>query len=340
MKKIWIGLLTLSLLLIPQIAHADGADFTVATVQNQYQNPTNNGYFALKMPAKAETDLKVTIYNTGTTPETFNLAVNSGVTNLNTALDYAKTPAKGTLSVPQNLQFSQIASLPQKKVTVAPGANTVVRVHLKLPDVSFAGKLLGGITVTRQIETNEKKTTGLTDQFAYAVPIVIRQNDDAVTPKLTATHLKLLTANRNNNLVADIQNVTPTILNGVTPKSELVDQSGRVVFSKIDSNHSIAPQSNFTYRSSLGNQSFASGRYTYRLTVTDNANHTWTWQQPLTLNQSQSDSINNTAKHNTVKKPINWIIIGMIAMAVVIFLLLAAVGYLLFKRSKQKSQTK
>lgn len=328
MKKIWIGLLTLSLLLIPQIAHADGADFTVATVQNQYQNPTNNGYFALKMPAKAETDLKVTIYNTGTTPETFNLAVNSGVTNLNTALDYAKTPAKGTLSVPQ------------KEVTVAPGANTVVRVHLKLPDVSFAGKLLGGITVTRQIETNEKKTTGLTDQFAYAVPIVIRQNDDAVTPKLTATHLKLLTANHNNNLVADIQNVTPTILNGVTLKSELVDQSGRVVFSKTDSNHSIAPQSNFTYRSSLGNQSFASGRYTYRLTVTDNANHTWTWQQPLTLNQSQSDSINNTAKHNTVKKPINWIIIGMIAMAVVIFLLLAAVGYLLFKRSKQKSQTK
>lgn len=328
MKKIWIGLLTLSLLLIPQIAHADGADFTVATVQNQYQNPTNNGYFALKMPAKAETDLKVTIYNTGTTPETFNLAVNSGVTNLNTALDYAKTPAKGTLSVPQ------------KEVTVAPGANTVVTVHLKLPDVSFAGKLLGGITVTRQIETNEKKTTGLTDQFAYAVPIVIRQNDDAVTPKLTATHLKLLTANHNNNLVADIQNVTPTILNGVTLKSELVDQSGRVVFSKTDSNHSIAPQSNFTYRSSLGNQSFASGRYTYRLTVTDNANHTWTWQQPLTLNQSQSDSINNTAKHNTVKKPINWIIIGMIAMAVVIFLLLAAVGYLLFKRSKQKSQTK
>lgn len=328
MKKIWIGLLTLSLLLIPQIAHADGADFTVATVQNQYQNPTNNGYFALKMPAKAETDLKVTIYNTGTTPETFNLAVNSGVTNLNTALDYAKTPAKGTLSVPQ------------KEVTVAPGANTVVRVHLKLPDVSFAGKLLGGITVTRQIETNEKKTTGLTDQFAYAVPIVIRQNDDAVTPKLTATHLKLLTANHNNNLVADIQNVTPTILNGVTLKSELVDQSGRVVFSKTDSNHSIAPQSNFTYRSSLGNQSFASGRYTYRLTVTDNANHTWTWQQPLTLNQSQSDIINNTAKHNTVKKPINWIIIGMIAMAVVIFLLLAAVGYLLFKRSKQKSQTK
>lgn len=32
MKKIWIGLLTLSLLLIPQIAHADGGDFTVATV--------------------------------------------------------------------------------------------------------------------------------------------------------------------------------------------------------------------------------------------------------------------------------------------------------------------
>ena len=113
-----------------------------------------------------------------------------------------------------------------------------------------------------------------------------------------------------------------------------------IVFSKTDSNHSIAPQSNFTYRSSLGNQSFASGRYTYRLTVTDNANHTWTWQQPLTLNQSQSDSINNTAKHNTVKKPINWIVVGMIAMAIVIFLLLAAVGYLLFKRSKQKSQTK
>ena len=41
------------------------------------------------MPAKAETDLKVTIYNTGTTPETFNLAVNSGVTNLNTELDEA-----------------------------------------------------------------------------------------------------------------------------------------------------------------------------------------------------------------------------------------------------------
>lgn len=49
---------------------------------------------------------------------------------------------------------------------------------------------------------------------------------------------------------------------------------------------------------------------------------------------------NNAAKRNTIKNPINWIFDGMIAMAVVIFLLLAAVGYLLFKRSKQKSQTK
>ena len=115
MKKIWIGLLTLSLLLIPQIAHADGADFTVATVQNQYQSPTNNGYFALKMPAKAETDLKVTIYNTGTTPETFNLAVNSGVTNLNTALDYAKTPAKGAYQCHKICNLAKLRHCHKKK---------------------------------------------------------------------------------------------------------------------------------------------------------------------------------------------------------------------------------
>lgn len=335
MKKIWFGLLTLSLLLIPQVAHADGAGFTVATVQNQYQSTSNNGYFSLKMPAKSETTLGLTVYNTGTESATFNIAVNSGITGINTSLDYAKLPEKGVLSVPQNLQFSHIASLPQKEITVGPGASTIVSINLTLPDVAFSGKLLGGITITRQIRTDEKKATGLTSQFTYAVPIVIHQTDDELTPKLEADHLRLLTANHNNDLVADIKNVTPTILNGVTIKSELLDHSGRIVFSKTDENHSIAPQSNFTYRSSLGNQSFATGSYTYRLTMTDNANHNWQWQQQLAINQKQSDSINNTAKHNTIKKPINWIVVGLVVMVALVIILSGVLGFLLLKRQNK-----
>lgn len=199
---------------------------------------------------------------------------------------------------------------------------------------------MGGITITREMRPDEKAQKGTKNQFAYAIPVVIRQNDQAITPQLQANHLSIQTKASETNLVADIQNVTATILNDVTIETKLSDQTGHVVFTKKDANHSIAPQSNFTYLASLSNQKIANGKYTYDLTITDNANHKWTWEKTLTVDQKQSQNINNTAKHNTINNPINWIIIGMIAMAIMIFLLLAAVGYLLFKRSKQKSQTK
>ncbi|ANY11137.1 DUF3324 domain-containing protein [Leuconostoc lactis] len=340
MKKLYFSLITLLILFTPQVVHADGADFTLAPSQNQYQSGNYNGYFALKMPPKATTTLGITIFNTGKSTDTFDIMVNSGVTDFKTSLSYANVPTKGALSVPKNLQFSQIATIPQKKVTIAPGAQTTIQVNIALPDTSFDGKILGGITITREMRPDEKAQKGTKNQFAYAIPVVIRQNDQAITPQLQANHLSIQTKANETNLAADIQNVTATILNGVTIETKLSDQTGHVVFTKKDANHSIAPQSNFTYLASLSNQKIANGKYTYDLTITDNANHKWTWEKTLTVDQKQSQNINSAAKHNTINNPINWIIMGMIAMAIMIFLLLAAVGYLLFKRSKQKSQTK
>ncbi len=340
MKKIYFGFITLILLFIPQIAQADGADFTIAPVQNQYQSGGNNSYFALKMPKKSTTTLNVTIYNTGKTASTLDVKVNSGITDFKTDLSYATTPKNGALSVPKNLQFSQIATIPQKSVTVAPGAQTTIQVNIALPDTSFDGKILGGITVTREMRPDEKAQTGLKSQFAYAIPVVIRQNDQAVTPQLQANHLSIQTKANETSLAADIQNVTATILNGVTIETKLSDQTGHVVFTRKDANHSIAPQSNFTYLASLSNQTIANGKYTYDMTITDNANHKWTWEKTLTVDQKQSQNINSAAKHNTIKNPNNWIFDGMIAMAVMIFLLLGALGYLLFKRQKKTPVSK
>lgn len=331
MKKLWFCLLTLTLVLIPQIALADGADFTVSTVKNQYQSTTSNGYFSLKMPAQSETTLQLTVYNFGKESAMFNISVNSGITGINTSLDYSKIPGKGVLSVPKILQFSHIASLPQKEITVGPNSSMIVPIDLKLPDTSFSGKLLGGITITRYIRDDEKKATGLTSQFSYAVPIVIHQTDYDVTPKLEADHLRILTENHNNYLASNIKNVTPTILNGVKIKSELLDHSSTAVFSKTDKNHSIAPQSNFTYRILLGNKSFATGKYTYRITMTDNEHHKWQWQQQLAIDKKKYHIINNTAKHNTLKKPINWVVVGLVIMIAIVIILSGVLGILLLK---------
>lgn len=156
MKKLYFSLITLLILLMPQIVYADGADFTLAPSQNQYQSGNYNGYFALKMPPKATTTLGITIFNTGKSTDSFDIMSNSGVTDFKTSLSYANVPTKGALLVPKNLQFSQIATIPQKKVTIAPGAQTTIQVNIALPDTSFDGKILGGITITREMRPDEK----------------------------------------------------------------------------------------------------------------------------------------------------------------------------------------
>ena len=332
MKKYWLAFVTLiGLMLFPQLANADSADFTVATVQNEYQDTNKTSYYSLKMAPQTSTTLALQVYNTGKQSDIYDVNVNTGITNSNGALDYTQVASTKNLSVPKELQFNKIATLVQKTITVDAGQMGTINVSIALPDMSFSGKILGGITVTRHVRETEKKTTGLTSRFAYAVPIVIRQSDDTVTPKLNADKLALQTDAKTNvnELVASIQNITPTIINGVTIKSELINAKGKVVFTKTDKNHAIAPQSNFTYHTSLNNQNFTTGAYIYRLKISDNDHHSWKWDSTVNITQKKAKAIAKVANKNTIHKPINWIVVALGIMAVIIVVLISVLWYIL-----------
>ncbi|WP_246574097.1 DUF916 and DUF3324 domain-containing protein [Leuconostoc miyukkimchii] len=332
-----------SLLIIS--SYASEISFSVNTVIPDNQIDKSKTYFNLKLVPDQQQDIIVTLKNDTKKNITVEIGVNPAKTNSNGVVEYGKTNIKNDNSL--TYPISDVVKGPSSLVLPA-GSSKNVTFHITMPKESFDGILLGGLTFQQKSsevnQSDSKKNTTIQNEFAYAVAILLRENDKVVKPNLSLISVKPGQENYRNVINAEIKNNQAVLLSEVKVDAKVyAKNSKKPVYTSIKHDMQIAPNSLFRYPISLNGTEMKPGEYTYHMKVTGKSNNqSKTWQftkqfkieakKAKALNQSDVDVNANT--NNT-----NWVypLIALVLLVIVIILLIIVI---LLQRKKKTDSGK
>lgn len=338
-----MAIISFSLLIIG--VSADEMNFSVNTVIPSNQIDREKTYFNLKMAPKQEQDVTVTLKNNIKKDITIEIGVNTAKTNTDGVVEYSESNIKKDSSLKYDI--SKVVTGPGSVVIPASSSKDVT-FHISMPDNAFNGILLGGLTFQQkssEILQSKASGTSVTNEYQYAVAMLLKENDTVVQPNLNLIQVKPDQLNSRNVITAEIQNDQAVLLSKVSVDAKIYSKGGKKpVYTSIKHDMQIAPNSHLTYPVSLNGTEMKPGEYTYHMKVTGESNNrSKTWQftkqfkieakKAKALNQSDVDVNANT--NNT-----NWVypLIALVLLVIVIILLIIVI--LLQRKKKTDSDKK
>lgn len=337
MKKIWQGMVILLGLAVggqwAMTAHAEQVGYAVHVVKPHNQDDRQAGYFAVRVKPGQRDQVALVIKNQLATAQRFQVNVTQAVTNNAGVIDYSqlKPQLDSSLAVDMRRLFDR----PQRTVRVAGHREQRVTFDYRVPTAPFKGILLGGVYVKR-LTTAAPKTTGnlqIKNEFAYAVSIQMRENRRAVTPDLHLQQVKVTQVNHQNLVAARLQNALPGVMQRLTVQSKITPKnSQQVLLRRTQAGMGMAPNSHFDFGIPWGQHELKPGEYTLHMTANRGA-QTWQFNRDFTVTRAQ-------LRHLVpVSAPNNQGHGGLyVGLAVLIGLLLATIGYLIYRNHDLKRQ--
>lgn len=299
--------------------YASQSEFSVSTEKNEYTDPNINNYYSIKLLPTQDTTLKLKIINQSQHKNTFNIKVLSSKSKSDMTISYFHIASEKL-----NNNYVSVNNLVKSKtdrITINPKSEKEVNIYVKMPEKYYTGKILGGINIVREPRTTERRSNGLTPQFAYLIPIVLRQNDESVSPTIKFGSANVVSHNSKNYLSLHIDNLDFNIINNVDVKMKLYDQNGKIIFKNKSSRHSIAPKSTFDYTIPLNKTVLSKGKYTYSISLIDKNGHSWSAKRIIDIKENKARKIEKNVNHtsNILNKYL------IIAAAILIFVLIVFV---------------
>ncbi|MGB4825297.1 MAG: DUF916 and DUF3324 domain-containing protein [Leuconostoc mesenteroides] len=320
---------------------ASEMNFSVNTVIPTNQIDKEKTYFNLKMAPKQEQDVTVTLKNNTKKDITVEIGINTAKTSSNGVIAYSESNIKKDNSLKYNL--SKLVKGPDSVVVPASSSKDVT-FHISMPDNSFDGILLGGLTFQQKSsEVTQSKSSGtsITNEYQYAVAMLIQGKDTVVQPNLNLIKVKPDQMNYRNVITAELQNDQSVLMSKVSVDAKIYSKNGKKpVYTSIKSDMQIAPNSHLTYPVSLNGTSMKAGDYTLKMKVTATANKQvkkWTFTKDFTIKSKQARDLNKSdvdVKANTNNS--NWLYILIGAALLIIIIILIVV--IILQRKKNSNQ--
>ncbi|WP_273708782.1 DUF916 domain-containing protein [Leuconostoc mesenteroides] len=161
---------------------ASEMNFSVNTVIPTNQIDKEKTYFNLKMAPKQEQDVTVTLKNNTKKDITVEIGINTAKTSSNGVIAYSESNIKKDNSLKYDL--SKLVKGPDSVVVPASSSKDVT-FHISMPDNSFDGILLGGLTFQQKSsEVTQSKSSGtsITNEYQYAVAMLIQEKIQLFNP--------------------------------------------------------------------------------------------------------------------------------------------------------------
>ena len=181
---------------------ASEMNFSVNTVIPTNQIDKEKTYFNLKMAPKQEQDVTVTLKNNTKKDITVEIGINTAKTSSNGVIADSESNIKKDNSLKYDL--SKLVKGPDSVVVPASSSKDVT-FHISMPDNSFDGILLGGLTFQQKSsEVTQSKSSGtsITNEYQYAVAMLIQEKDTVVQPNLNLIKVKPDQMNYRNVITA------------------------------------------------------------------------------------------------------------------------------------------
>ncbi|MBE9896506.1 DUF3324 domain-containing protein, partial [Enterococcus casseliflavus] len=227
------------------------------------------------------------------------------------------------------ISLKEIISLENAQIEVEANSQKDVSFDLSIPEESFEGILLGGITVEPVIE---EESEGISNLVTRTLAIMLSESDEIIEPKLKAGEVMVSQDNYRNNVKFELRNVTATLINRITAEITIYKKGkSEPVIEQTKEQMSIAPNSKFNLMTEWNDQ-FDAGSYTYNITLSDEQGHSWEFTKEFEIEAEKAKELNSTSVDEKQDSINYYFIIGL----ALFFILLAFCIYLVIKIRKIK----
>lgn len=309
------------------IAFADSNDFSIAPIFSENQREDVEGYFDMVVTPNETQSLAITIKNNSSEAQKFNVIINTATTNQNGIVDYSMTDFEKDDSM--KISLKETINIENSEIEVEANSQKDVSFELSIPEESFDGILLGGITVEPVIE---EESEGISNLVTRTLAIVLSESDDVIEPELKAGEVIVSQDNYRNNVKLELRNVTATLINRVTAELSIYKKGkSDPVLEQTKEQMSIAPNSKFNLMTEWNDQ-FDAGSYTYNINLSDEQGHEWEFTKEFEIEAEKAKELNTTSLDEKQDSVNYYLIIGI----ALFFILIVFCIYLVIKIKKLK----
>ncbi|WP_062805784.1 DUF916 and DUF3324 domain-containing protein [Enterococcus pernyi] len=312
-----------------QLVLADSNDFSVVPVLPENQNPDVLSYFDLTVTPNQKQTLKIRIKNNSNESTKYNLYVNTATTNQNGIIDYSITDFEKDESL--KLSLKDCLTLKEQYVDVPANSEKEVSLELSIPEITFEGIALGGITVEPTIEEGSE---GINNVFTRTLAIQLAETTKDIVPKLEGGEVIISQENLRNNVNFELRNITPTIISNVKAEISIKNEEKKTpILEQTKDQLSFAPNSKFSLMTEW-NKQFNPGKYTYNIDLTDLKGNKWSFSKNFKIKVEVAEKLNKTSVYKKEKFIEKYFIYIVTILTILFIVLLWLIVGRFLKKSK------
>lgn len=317
---------TISSILFPQAkVEASEFNFYVEAILPENQRDSGATYFDLLVTPGLEQDLEVLLRNDMSQPVTVKVVLAHAKTSNNGAVAYNDTETEKDESL--EIALDDIMET-EPVVTIPANTEIILPMELAIPEENFDGIVLGGVTfeevVDEEEEADDSEEAGFSikNRFAYTIGIMLRQNEDTVSPDLLLHQVFPGQRNYRNVIYANIQNTTPTLVNQLEIEAEIVEKDQEEnLYEYSAESLQMAPNSNFDFAIPLEGEEMSAGLYTAKIGAQSSEDE-WYWEMDFEITEEEAREYNeqdvSIERDNSL---FLYVIIGILLLIVIVLVI-------------------
>lgn len=310
------------------------ADYSVSPVMPSNQKKGITGYYDLIVKAGQEQTLTLKIKNGSKSKTTFEVYANPAMTSDGGAIDYANRQGSADKTVP--FDFRKAVTLEKNEYTVPAGATLGIPVKVKIPNLNWRGRVIGGINIQKKgagSQTRQQGNASIKTKIAYSVAVVLQEKQEKLTPDLKYVSTKPAQIDGYTTIQETLQNPTATIISDVIFTS-VIYKDGKKFINNTSNKYTIAPNSKFHVNIGLDGQPVQAGKYKIDVTAKSGSFYKWHFTDSFEITANEAEKVNKNAIFPQKPGPNIWMIVAIVA--VVIFLIALIAFLILWNRRKRK----
>jgi hypothetical protein len=338
-KVIFKGLLLILGLVIaislPLIVDADGMDFDVRIFPTDTQRRQDVPGFDLLLAPGDQEIIEIEVRNISDEPITLVIEIATATTDDGGTIFYR--PREGLVrdnTLPYAME--DIASIDGERFDLEGGESLRVPITIQMPQSTFYGMILGGISILQYVDLEEARATAegvLIYRFRTEIPVRLQNDETSLQPDLNLIGIGASQRNWRNIFAANLQNPEMMLIHAMEVHA-FISRAGEVevLYEEQIGGMQVAPNSNFTLAIPLGGERFQAGYHDLHLEVTA-YNGNWSFRERFYVSAEEAAAFNATDV--TITRIPLWIFIaaggGVLALLFILYMVL-------FRRKSKKTR--
>ena len=309
--------------------------FGVTVIQPENQRENTTGYFDIIMDPGSKQLIEIEITSVSQDTITILVEMASASTDSGGIVHYKPQQGReGDYDESLPFSFDGIASIETPRFQLNPGETVRIPITIEMPCEEFDGIIAGGFGISQEIDLDTIRAESndmIINVFSFEVPVIIRQNKNAVTPNLILLDVYASQRNWRNIVAAHLQNTEMMFINQMSIYARVTPAgSNETLFERFVESRQMAPNSNFVFAIPLHGERFTSGDFLLHMEVSSN-NGKWSFVRDFNITPEQARALNDTDV--SIQRTSLWVFITI--GCVVLFVVFASYMVILKRKARR-----